>query len=150
MFRYTVDAAKGLFFDSRTVEKAASRAERRALSKFGAFVRTGARGSIRTSKDGKASAPGRPPKSHTGRIKKFIFFAYDPDRRSVVIGPAKFAGAISDLGALESGGVSTRVVERGGKKVRRKARYTARPFMVPAFTKQLPKVPQMWRDAIHT
>ena len=81
MIRFEV---KQLFFDSPKVVRAVDRTTRRVLSKFGAFVRRTARSSIRKRK--RTSEPGSPPSSHTGLLKRFIFFGYDAQKRSVVIG----------------------------------------------------------------
>ncbi|NLY02726.1 MAG: hypothetical protein GXY83_42275 [Rhodopirellula sp.] len=78
MIAYRINAAKGFFFDSARVVKATSRAERKVLSRFGAYVRRGARSSIRKRKT--VSEPGQPPSSHAGLLKKFIFFAYEPTK----------------------------------------------------------------------
>jgi len=75
MIRFEI---KQLFFDSPKVVRAVDRTTRRVLSKFGAFVRRTARSSIRKRK--RISEPGSPPSSHSGLLKKFIFFGYD--RRS--------------------------------------------------------------------
>ncbi len=50
-----------MFFDTDRVKRAAGVAARRNLSKVGAFVRTGARSSIRKRKG--ISTPGQPPSS---------------------------------------------------------------------------------------
>jgi ribosomal 50S subunit-associated protein YjgA (DUF615 family) len=78
---------KSSFFDRKIVIDAMDRAARNVLSKFGAFVRQRAKSSIRQRK--RASDPGKPPSSHTGVLKDFIFFGYEADRQSVVIGPTK-------------------------------------------------------------
>jgi len=81
----TFRAAKQGFFDRAKVKNAVDAGTRRVLSRFGAFVRTRARTSIRKKKG--TSPPGSPPHSHVGLLRKFILFAYDPQRKSVVIGP---------------------------------------------------------------
>lgn len=135
---------KKLFFDSRSVISRTDAATRRVLGKFGAFVRTTARSSIRKRK--KVSAPGSPPSSHVGLLKKFIFFGYDASRQSVVIGPARLTqkgrGAAPAL--LEYGGKN--VLQRGGK--RRRAVYRPRPFMGPAFEKEKANLPALWRKSV--
>jgi len=133
-----------LFFDSKKVRRAVDRTTRRVLSKFGAFVRRTARSSIRKRK--KASPPGSPPSSHIGLLKKFIWFGYEPAKRSVVIGPARLsqAGRGEAPHLLEYGGTGT--VERRGKRKRAKVR--PRPFMGPAFEKEQPKLPAMWRGSV--
>ncbi len=135
---------KQLFFDTKAVRSKLDSTTRRVLSKFGAFVRRTARSSIRKRK--RISEPGSPPSSHTGLLKKFIFFGYDPAKRSVVIGPERLSqkerGEAPHL--LEYGGTGT--VERRGK--RRRAKVRARPFMGPAFEKEQPQLPALWRGGI--
>jgi len=133
-----------LFFDKKAVRDKVDAGTRRVLSKFGAFVRRTARSSIR--KREKTSQPGSPPSSHTGLLKKFIFFGYEPAKRSVVIGPVRLSqkGRGEAPHLLEYGG-STKVEHRGK---RRRAKVRARPFMGPAFEKEEPKLAAMWRDSI--
>ena len=138
---------KAMFFDRAAVLSAAGKATRKVFSKFGAFVRTGARHSLRRRKG--ISDPGEPPSSHTGLLKKFILFGYERQRRSVVIGPMRLNQKVGDAPeALEYGGVAT-VVE-GSRRNRRKRRITiaARPFMGPAFEREQPKLPAMWADSV--
>jgi hypothetical protein len=144
VIRLDFKAARANFFDSKKVLAAVDRATRRVLSKFGAFVRTRARTSIRKRKA--VSLPGGPPHSHTGLLRRFLFFSYDPDNKSVVIGPAKISGTVDPdaLPALEYGGPST--VERGGRRERISVK--ARPFMGPAFEAERPGLPAMWRDSV--
>ena len=95
--------AKGLFFDRQGVAKKVDSATKRALSKFGAYVRQTAKTSIRKRKS--VSKPGDPPRSHSGLLKRFIFFGYEPQKRSVVIGPTKLnRSTLSGAEALEHGG----------------------------------------------
>ena len=133
-----------LFFDTKKVRRSVDRATRRVLSRFGAFVRRTARSSIRKRK--KASAPGSPPSSHTGLLKRFIWFGYEPHRRSVVIGPARLtkAGRGEAPENLEYGGMAT--VTR--QKRKRRARIRPRPFMQPAFEKEQQQLPALWRDSV--
>ena len=135
---------KQLFFDRQAVTSRVDPATRKVLSKFGAFVRRTAKGSIRNRKA--AAPPGAPPSSHTGLLKKFIFFGYDPGRESVVIGPTRLdrRGRGEAPSLLEHGGQTTLV--RRGKRER--ATYRARPYMGPAFEKEQPKLPAMWRDSV--
>jgi hypothetical protein len=135
---------KKMFFDRKAVTSRVDRTTRRVLSKFGAFVRTTARHSIRARK--KISAPGQPPSSHTGLLKKFIYFGYDPRKESVVIGPVRLSqrGRGEAPHLLEYGGTTT--LKRDGK--RKRARFRARPFMGPAFAKEQPKLPAMWKGSI--
>lgn len=143
MIGMRIDQAKGLFFDRAAVTSAADRAQRRVLSRFGAFVRRGARSSIRKRKS--VSQPGSPPSSHTGLLKNNIFFVFEPLRSSVIIGPILLSGKGTDAPALlEYGGHA--VGRRRKKRVR--LTYRPRPFMGPAFERETPKLPAMWRDSV--
>jgi len=134
---------KSMFFDRKVVAGAVDRATRKVLSKFGAFVRTTARHSIRKRKA--VSQPGSPPSSHVGLLRKLIYFGYDPARKSVVIGPTPLHGTAEAPPLLEYGGRARRKT-RKGKNVM--ASYRARPFMGPAFEAEKPKLPAMWAGSI--
>ncbi|NBC11289.1 MAG: hypothetical protein GVY24_06060 [Planctomycetes bacterium] len=135
---------KQLFFDRQPVLTAVDKAQRRVFSRFGAFVRRTAKSSIRKRK--RASRPGQPPSSHTGLLKKFIYFGYDPRKESVVIGPAELTqrGRGEAPSLLEYGGTAT--LRRNGKRVR--AHFRRRPYMGPAFEKEQPKLPAMWHNSV--
>ncbi len=138
---------KQIFFDRKAVTGAVDRATRKVLSQFGAFVRTSARHSIRKRK--RVSAPGEPPSSHTGLLRRFIFFGYDRDRRSVVIGPQRLNQKVGDAPhALEYGGTSTVVEGLRGRRRKRHIKIAARPFMGPAFEHEKPKLPAMWAKSV--
>ena len=139
---------KQMFFDRKAVTGAVDKAARRVLSRFGAFVRRGAKSSIRKRK--RISAPGEPPSSHTGLLKRLIYFGYDRQRRSVVIGPQRLNQKVGDAPeALEYGGFST-VIEGSSRRSRRRRRMriAARPYMGPAFQKEQPKLPAMWAGSV--
>ena len=161
MFGMSLNAAKGNFFDRDKVMKAMSRKTRKVLSRFGAFVRTRAQTSIRkapkvnvktgqVSRGRKAkgtqtrdaiSRPGNPPFGHAAQLlRKGILFAYEAERESVVIGPAKLDGRSGEaLPALEHGGA----VSIGPKKVD----IEARPFMGPAFAiEREASLPRLWAN----
>ncbi len=158
MIGFGVDLSnlKKNFFDRKAVMDAADKATRKVLSKFGAFVRTRSRTSIK--KTDRVSAPGSPPSSHDPHLlRSFILFSYEPLRRSVVIGPAKVGGKIGNAPqALEEGGDSEAwesfwVGAGPGRQRRRrlvKTTVRARPFMVPAFNAELPGVPALWANSI--
>lgn len=133
---------KKLFFDRAAVTSAADRATVRALAKFGAFVRRRAKSSIRARK--RVSEPGSPPSSHKGTLRDSILFAYDPGRRSVVIGPTTFRGSGEGARALEEGGPVT-VDARSGV---RHLHIRPRPYMRPAFVAELPRVPEQFRGGM--
>jgi hypothetical protein len=135
------------FFDVKKVAAAAEKTEKRVLSRFGAFVRRGAKSLIRKRK--RPAEPGKPPSSHTGVLKRFIYFAYERRRHSVVIGPIALSGKIGDAPrALEHSGRSKVVKRRRGRRVVQAVDVEAHPFMSPAFEKEKPKLPAMWRDSV--
>lgn len=135
---------KALFFNSAAVIKAVDKGTRAVLGHFGGFVRKVARRSMRKGKG--ASPPGKPPKVHTGLIKNFLFYGFDPAKRSVVVGPALVRmGSRRDtltVPELQEEGGSRRTT--GGETLR----YPARPFMEPAFDKGIAAMDNFWRDSI--
>ena len=140
MIRFKI---KKLFFDTKTVRRRINATTRRVLSRFGAFVRRTAKSSIRKRK--KPSQPGSPPSSHTGLLKRLIFFGYEPNRKSVVIGPVRLSRKVGDAPeTLEHGGMSA-VLKRGKKK---RTRIAKRSYMGPAMDREKPQLPKMWRDSI--
>ena len=134
---------KTMFFDRKAVTAKVDRASRKVLSKFGAFVRTTAKSSIRKRKA--VSKPGQPPSSHVGLLRKLIYFGYDESRRSVVIGPTPLNGKAQAPPLLEYGG-RARLHGRKGQAV--VATYRARPFMGPAFEQEQKKLPRIWTDSV--
>jgi hypothetical protein len=141
------------FFDSELVMKTVKEGERKEFGRIGAFVRTAARSSLRSRK--LPSPVGSPPSIHTdigfvrtrknkagqstqkgaSPLKELLFFAWDFQTESVVIGPTLFAqrrgadpGSSTVPRVLEEGGVET-LVEK--TKVRT-LRFGPRPFMKPA------------------
>ena len=138
---------KKLFFDRRAVIDAVDKVSRQVLSKICAFVRTAERSSIRKRRG--SSAPGRPPHSHTGLLRRFIFFGYDRDAGSVVIGPAKLNKGGETPHVLEFGG--TTVIEKrrlSGERQRRRVTIQPRPYMGPALQREKSKLPSMWANSI--
>jgi hypothetical protein len=141
MLGISANAARASFFDRKKVQDALSRAERKALSRFGAFVRRRAQTSIRKRKA--ISEPGDPPSGHVGTLRKLIFFAYDARSHSVVIGPTQSKPNGEAPRLLEEGGETARVDRKG---VARRLVYRARPYMVPAFNAELADAPEHWRN----
>jgi hypothetical protein len=146
MIGMKLSQAKSFFFDRKAVTSRVDKSTARVLSKMGAFVRTRAKGSIRKRK--KISDPGSPPSSHAGHLKNFIYFAYEPQRESVVVGPTLFGGAKSAgkaPGLLEFGGTDVITGRKRGGQV---AIYRPRPFMKPAMDAELPKFPELWKNTV--
>jgi hypothetical protein len=133
-----------LFFDTAKVIRSLDAASRKALSKAGAFIRTRAKSSIRKRKS--VAPAGKPPSSHTGDLKRLIFFGYDTTAKSVVIGPAKFrTGEAPNL--LEFGGQIVRR-GRGGKPTTQ--HYKGNAFMGPALNAEVAAgtIPEQWRNSV--
>lgn len=149
---------KGSFFDSPAVMKAANTFERKALSKFGAFARRRLKSSIKKAPQANAetgeikrgrkkkgveyvsaiSKPGNPPYSREGSYKRLIFFGYDAQRHSVVVGPAKFKR-----------GDVPRLLEFGGRSTDRKGNptfYRPRPHIFPACREEVRRFPLTLRS----
>ena len=135
------------FFDTNKITAAVKRGNKKTLSYFGSYVRKAAQWLIKTRKG--YSKPGQPPHSHTGLLKKFIFYFHDASADNVIIGPALLkqgAGHPTVPEVLEHGG-SRRVKIKGGKS--RRAKYQARPFMGPAFESSKSKLlPGIWRASV--
>ena len=151
-----------MFFDKPAVMLAVDKAALRVFSRFGAFVRKTARRSIRKPRKKRvaefndfekiqyrktgyrplaSSEPGKPPRNQTGRLKDTIFFWYDRNEQSVIIGPSH-SGGFDRMGALEHGGLTM--------SRKRAFHIRARPFMRPALAKELPKLDKMWHHSIRT
>jgi hypothetical protein len=136
---------KEMFFDRAKVQKAVTDAARKVLSRFGAFVRTTAKHSIRKRKN--VSPPGSPPSSHVGTLRRLIFFGYDPSKKSVVIGPTPLGSGSAEAPPLLEYGGRARRKDRKGKSVM--ATYRPRAFMGPALEKEEPKLPAMWAGSVN-
>ncbi len=147
---FNVAGVSKTFFNTVAVTSKVPPAIRKALSKFGAFTRRTAKSSLKYGD--KPSRPGKPPTVHRskaftrktkskGRVKQqpasplreLIFFGYDEAKRSVVIGPALGGSHDGAPAAMEHGGAN--VITTNG--VRKTVRFAARPFMQPAFDKEL-------------
>ena len=152
---------KALFFDRPKVQRAVKSARRRALSKTGAFIRQRAKTSMRkVGKRARAKAtpgslvsrPGQPPLAHEGSLRRLLFFAYDPNFQSVVVGPLAFRAGTAPA-TLEYGGevvINRRRRRRDGQvtRYRSRARILPRPYMAPALQKEIPGMPEAWRNSI--
>ncbi|MFI4855137.1 MAG: hypothetical protein ACIAQF_09215 [Phycisphaerales bacterium JB065] len=169
MIRYRVNR---MFFDKPAVIAALDEGARKALSKAGAYIRTTARRSMRpprkrpkrsveaklaagrpfetlSAEDKRifygSSQPGEPPNVHEGTLKRLLFFGYDTNTRSVVVGPHIHHGkAGSAPSTLEHGGAATVIRRRGGKRKRKRVRVEARPYMGPALEKNLDVIPDQF------
>jgi hypothetical protein len=158
------------FFDGAEILKRMSKAEKRALSKFGAYTRATARQSLKYRI--KPSTPGNPPSVHkagmrlrknkkTGitkakpysPLKDFLYFSYEPKTHSVVIGPVLLSSSKSKAHpateTLEKSGPATITEHLKSGGVRKHVVHIeARPYMAPAFAKEIPKLPGLFRGSI--
>jgi hypothetical protein len=173
--RVHFNISKVHFFD-RPVIRDFDRKAGKVLSRFGAFVRTRARSLLnkKGTKKNPTSKPGEPPRKQTGILRQFVFFAYDPSEKSVIIGPAKTNQIFFDQAGKPVRGTVPEVLEYGGQitiletelspgnwqradlRSRRRlaerpsrlrtVNIAARPYMGPAFDAELPKLRE-WRKA---
>lgn len=173
MIGIRIDKAKSMFFDRQTIVDPFEKARFRVLSKAGAFIRQRFKSIVRPGKG--TSRPGQPPKSHQGDVRKFCYFGYDKNTKSVVVGPAQTNKVYFDGDGKPLSGPATEVLDKGGQiqvlefldggKWRRvnlrskrraagfqtrlrKVQIEARPAIVPAMMDELPKFPELWRNAI--
>lgn len=122
-FQIGIREFKASFFSSDAVKKKLDAGLASTLLKAGAFVQRRMKTGVRYRK--KASSPGKPPSAHrttgftrekrskSGQVsrqqvsplRELIFFAYDANTKSTVIGPAKFGG---------KGGKAPPTLEKGG------------------------------------
>ena len=165
---------KNLFFDKVAVTSAMDKATARGLSRAGALVRIIAIRSIKRTKR-KISRPGEQPKTHepSGNrpSMKEIYFHFDPANQTVVIGAIRYSTRanadtpVSVPSILEHGGQSG-IYERRrkggtwGQASRRSAlrpyqeervrmvTIAARPFMVPALAKAIPRIDTFFQQSI--
>jgi hypothetical protein len=107
--------------DFTGLAKKVRKGEPRTLSAAGAYVRAVAKNSIKTRKNrNKKSRPGAAPFSHPDSkgmqgFKKTIVFGVDKYRRSVVIGPKKVTGGITELARVHEFGGSREVSDVNNK-----------------------------------
>lgn len=164
---FKVSMSTEFFFDRKNVEAAIGRGAARAQRKQASFLKRTASQSIKRRKT--SSRPGQPPHARSSdrtRSLKNIRYAYNPNRRSTVVGPvalprkAKYVvNRIPPPGTLEQG--ASILFRKGAKDVKggmwnrdAQGRFTGgrrnatlqrpkrvvirpRPFMVPALMKEV-------------
>ena len=142
--------------DQQLIQRIAGRATKRNLRRAGAFIMTTARTSIPRRRG--ISRPGQPPHAHRARGTgiKAIRFDYIAHTRSVIVGPIKFPGRRGQAPpTLELGGIGSYLdwsPLTNTRSIRRRARFRARPFMVPALHRELRdgRFLAIWRDSIRS
>jgi len=113
----------------------ADRATFRTLNRAAAAIRLTAKRSMKYKKKRGDKAPeGMPPNTHSKRLPNAIIYAVDKQNREAVIGPS--FELIRDVGGAHEQGLNFRGHQ-----------YRPRPFMYPAATKIVPKMPAMWAEA---
>jgi hypothetical protein len=134
---------KTLFFDKPAVLAAVDKATRKVLNRIGGMIRLTARRSIKKAPNGKAvSKPGKPPLSHTGLLRNYIYYSFDPQARSVVVGPV----------ALRAKGknVPHTLEYSGSTKIRNKnIHIAARPYMAPALAVNKSRMAAVWKNSVN-
>lgn len=105
----------------------------KSLGHAGAAIRLTARRSIRKSQ--KESAPGTPPHTRKGQLRRAIAYAVENEDERVVIGPEHTIVGPSGMAH-----------EFGGRF--RGQRYDRRPFMGPALMKMKDRLPSKWVGSV--
>lgn len=148
---------KQLFFDAPAVVNLMTEKTRKAFVRFGGFVRTVSKRSMRkhkpiiavgdkwiiagTNTEAKTSSPGSPPFSREGGLRNRIFFGLEKVRKSVVIGPTPYKANAAEV--LEYGG-RTQIYDHAIKQ-KRNISVAPRPFMAPAFDEGQKKLPEFYK-----
>ena len=182
----TVKGMKSGFFDRPGMIERMNKARHRALWAFGGNVRQQARKLLKTRRSKwvqgpeglvdqtQYSRPGDPPfvRSPDSLLRRFLYYAFDGSRGSVIIGPARTDKPTGAPAALEWGGVATlrvykpgkvigtrrwgnrsgsgtRVIRARGRLVQEQRPIAARPYMRPAFGRGLAQLRQQWKDVLH-
>jgi hypothetical protein len=141
-FGKSICKVKTLFFDSPAVIAAVDTATRKVLNRIGGMLRLTARRSIKKASTHSAvSKPGKPPLSHTGLLKNYIWYSFDPQNSSVVVGPVALKAKGKDV---------PHTLEYGGKtKVKnRNVHIAPRPFMAPSLNVNAPKMAALWKNSV--
>ena len=120
-------------FDRRKVAKASRDGSIKSLGHGAAAIRLVARRSIRRREG--PSAPGKPPHTRKGQIKRAILYKVENAEQRAVIGP--------EYSVI---GPAAMAHEHGGKF--RGEKYEPRPFMGPALVKVAPRLPKKWRGSV--
>jgi len=156
------------FLDRGAVTDAIDKASIRNLMRMGGNLRTIARRSMRVRKG--PSEPGNPPNAHTRLLRDNIFFAYQFDTSSVVVGPALLKEKMIHVPKgqtvpefLEFGGtlmvrefndrgrwIRSRYLNppAGAKTRKRSVEVKPRPYMGPALELSQSRYADIWRDSV--
>ena len=120
-------------FQRRELRRQAREGSIRSLGHAAAAIRLTARRSIRQS--ARASAPGQPPHTRRGLLRRAILYFVEKGQERALIGPAhSFVGR------------SASAHEFGGRYMRQV--YPKRPLMGPALMALVPRLPAFWANSI--
>jgi hypothetical protein len=133
---------KALFFDRQAVIRCVDKAILKNLNYIGGYIKRVAKNSIKKASARHAvSTVGKPPLSHTGLLKQHIYYAFDPQAQSVVVGPALLnAKGKNAPHNLEYCGL-THVNHK-------KFSIRPRPYMRPAMEKRQSKIADIWKYSV--
>lgn len=178
MLSMTISQAKAGFFDRKAVLSAVDRAERKNLSKAGAYIRTSARSSMRKARrktDGELTAEEKrifdlrlriwkQNKDGSPRPKRPMAPSKPGEPPRVVTGLLKkFLFFAYDAGSKSvvigparlnsASGTAPATLERGGSatvggKRRKTVRVAPRPYMGPALAKNKAVAVGLWKDSV--
>lgn len=104
-----------------------------------------------------ASAPGQPPRVRSGLLKQHLFFTYDQETDSVVVGPALLNKSSGAPATLESGGSTQGFTFRpitladgspGVVRTPATVKIAPRPYMQPAFEEKKADLQKLFRDSV--
>lgn len=119
-----------------------------SLEHAAAIIRKAAIDSMQQGVKGDPSLPGEPPHKVTGKLARSIVFAKDGDD-TVVIGPQKksatFYGHLHEHGGTVEVGKYRRKRKTGNQNAGRKMVFPPRPFMQPALSNNLDRMPYSFR-----
>jgi hypothetical protein len=140
---FKLDTARAGFFDRESVLKAMDRKTRKCLSRIGGYLRKVAIRSLPF--DDRISLAGHAPRSHLGLLRKMLFYSYDAQAKSVVVGPLLFRNKLQTPGAqlLEQGGDVEAKTKDGKTTI---LHYRPRPFMQPALQRSLPYIGEAFAE----
>ncbi len=129
-----INVTTKMFFDRDKVVNAMDRKTHQCLSSAGAFARTVMKRGMRRRK--KISQPGEYPSAHAGQLRDLIYFGFDGNTKTAVIGPKLYSGkdtaqrnkTIPQL--INEGGTVVRAIrQKNGTLKRVTQQYQPRPFV---------------------
>ena len=96
----------------------------------------------------RVSRPGEPPAAPRGSpLNDLLVFVYDRSSDSVLVGPVGFRGSRAPS-VLEFGGRVIVLTRSGNVRRRVPADIRPRPYMRPALSRSLAKIPRQFRDQV--